>query len=57
MMKFFRRQASQPAAKPGEKPAAPRRMGPPKFTPEQQAEIDKYQQKYFDLLEKTSSKK
>ena len=39
MMKFFRRQASQPAAKPGEKPAAPRRMGPPKFTPEQQAEL------------------
>ena len=44
MMKFFRRQASQPAAKPGEKPAAPRRMGPPKFTPEQQAEIDKYKE-------------
>ena len=39
MMKFFRQQASQPAAKPGEKPAAPRRMGPPKFTPEQQAEL------------------
>ena len=44
MMKFFRRQASQPAAKPDEKPAAPRRMGPPKFTPEQQAEIDKYKE-------------
>ena len=44
MMKFFRQQASQPAAKPGEKPAAPRRMGPPKFTPEQQAEIDKYKE-------------
>ena len=28
MMKFFRQQAPQPAAKPGEKPAAPRRMGP-----------------------------
>ena len=39
MMKFFRQQAPQPAAKPGEKPAAPRRMGPPKFTPEQQAEL------------------
>ena len=44
MMKFFRQQAPQPAAKPGEKPAAPRRMGPPKFTPEQQAEIDKYKE-------------
>lgn len=45
MMKFFRRQAP-PATKPGEKaPApAPRRMGPPKFTPEQQAEIDKYKE-------------
>ena len=44
VMKFFRQQAPQPAAKPGEKPAAPRRMGPPKFTPEQQAEIDKYKE-------------
>lgn len=45
MMKFFRRPAA-PAAKPGEKAAAPapRRMGPPTFTPEQQAEIDKYKE-------------
>lgn len=28
-----------------------------KLKEEKQAEIDKYQQKYFDLLEKTSSKK
>lgn len=42
MMKFFRAPATPPA-KTGDKAApAPRRMGPPKFTPEQQAEIDKY---------------
>ena len=41
MMKIFAQiRAAQPAPKPGEKPAP--RMQMPKFTPEQQAEIDKY---------------
>ncbi len=48
MMKFFRRPAAPaPApAKPGEKPAAPapRPMGRPQLTPEQQAEVAKYQE-------------
>ena len=40
-MKIFAQiRAAQPAPKPGEKPAP--RMQMPKFTPEQQAEIDKY---------------
>lgn len=43
MMKIFAQmRAAQPAPKPGEKPAAQPRMQRPSLTPEQQAEIDKY---------------
>lgn len=45
MMRFFRPTVKAQSAKPGDKAApTPRRMGPPKFTTEQQAEIDAYNQ-------------